>query len=82
VEDKVRSQFSKIVPADYGVILAIRPDGNLLWYKHQNYADGISLTGTGVFAQRVPVWQGGVQIGLGWNAFRQVPMTPTPPGIN
>jgi hypothetical protein len=68
-------QFSKILPAGNGVILAIRPDGTLLWYKHDNYLQGISVTNQPSLTQLPiwgPIWEGGVQIGSGWNGFLNV----------
>ena len=49
-----------------GVVLAIQPDGDLLWYRYtgDGTADRTGATGW--------VQNSGNQIGRGWQGFRQV----------
>jgi hypothetical protein len=47
------------------VILAITPDGKLLWYKHRATPAGGTMLAK-------DTWQGPVQIGSGWQDFGKV----------
>jgi len=70
--------FSNLLPAGGGVVLAVRPDGALVWYKHEDYLSGSSRPGIarpGGVAQPLPHWNGPVVIGSGWNQFTQVSAT-------
>ena len=78
--------FKTVVPAGDGVILAIRPNGELDWYKHDDYLTGTSLgqpsaPGGAVMKSRlgrgeepVPIahWRGPIAIGTGWDRYAAV----------
>jgi len=40
------ADFKRVIPAGDGVLLALRSDGRLDWYRHQDYLTGTSTTGT------------------------------------
>jgi hypothetical protein len=70
---RVRRTFSVVgddFPAGDGIILAIKPDGSLWWFKHTNYDVGVGKM-PGLMSRR-PVWEQNVQIGSGWKDFRDV----------
>jgi hypothetical protein len=48
-----------------GIVYSISNDGVLRWYKHVAYLDGRGLETPGS-------WQGGVEVGRGWNSFATV----------
>jgi len=50
-------------PALQGVIYAIKPDGRLYWYRHNDPAGGAPGFANG---------GGGKQIGVGWNGYANV----------
>lgn len=49
--------FREVFAADDGVVYALRPDGDLLWYFHYGHASG------------APDWAGANVVGTGWNGF-------------
>jgi hypothetical protein len=74
-----------VVPVGLGVIVAVKPDGSLLWYKHTNYQSGTSLNPAKLksASMRSAHWEGPVQIGNGWQGFLSLiallPATAAPP---
>jgi hypothetical protein len=64
-------QFNKIIPTGSGVILAVKPNGDLLWYRHDNYQDGVSLVSSGsrLGSSLQAIWEGGTKIGTGFKGF-------------
>jgi hypothetical protein len=87
--------FRAIIPTGDGIILAITEDGKFLWYKHTDYLTGTSVTGVmrasgpgvkgrvvaGATVSGIAHWEGPVQIGTGWQGFRQViALNPSAPG--
>jgi hypothetical protein len=48
-----------------GIVYSISQDGILRWYKHVAYLEGRGLETPGS-------WQGGVEVGRGWNSFTNV----------
>ena len=48
-----------------GIVYSISNDGILRWYKHVAYLEGRGLETPGS-------WQGGVEVGHGWNSFTNV----------
>jgi hypothetical protein len=40
------ADFKRVIPAGDGVLLALRSDGRLDWYRHQDYLTGTSISGT------------------------------------
>ncbi|MEP7147542.1 MAG: tachylectin-related carbohydrate-binding protein [Acidobacteriota bacterium] len=64
--------FRQIVPAGDGVILAIKADGKLLWYRHRE-APATRQADPGYRSLgRVGEWEGPVEIGSGWQGFKKV----------
>jgi hypothetical protein len=60
------SGFQQLIPAGDGVILALRKDGALIWYHH------LGLIRTSGFGRYKETWEGGIQIGSGWQDFGKV----------
>ena len=58
--------FRQIIPAGGGVILAIRQDGKLLWYRHSFQSPAVK------FGRVKERWEGPVEIGSGWVGFKKV----------
>jgi hypothetical protein len=52
--------FKTVFSAGNGILYAIKPNGQLLWYRHEGHADGS------------PTWEGPVVVGTGWNELLQV----------
>jgi len=53
-------QFKQVFSGGQGIIYAVKPDGQLLWYRHDGYATGDSK------------WSGPLKVGSGWQNFRAI----------
>ncbi|MFB9990956.1 tachylectin-related carbohydrate-binding protein [Deinococcus oregonensis] len=61
------NSFKQLFATSDGVIYAIKPNGSLLWYKHNAYRTGAGLETPGAWDPR-----GGKEVGVGWNSFTKV----------
>lgn len=62
------NQFKQVIPGGEGVIYGIKPDGSLVWYKHEGW-----LTGTPNWTSlSETVLSTGSGEGSGWAAFKHV----------
>lgn len=58
--------FIRVFGGHYdGVIYGIQPNGDLVWYKHYGYMDGLP-------ANVKWAWDGPSKVGIGWNIFTHV----------
>lgn len=59
------NSFTRIFAGGDGVIYGIQPGGTLRWYRHLAYETGGGLSDPGS-------WEGGVDVGTGWQNFTTV----------
>ncbi len=57
--------FKQVFSGGGGIIYAMREDGKLFWYKHNNYHDGKGLSSAGA-------WVGPREVGSEWTQFKRV----------
>jgi hypothetical protein len=78
------NMFRDVLPVGDGIVVAVKPGGDLFWYKHTDFETGVSPSKSGNSGITLSAhWEGPSQIGNGWQGywalFALLPATPVGP---